>query len=61
MPYFSAFLLNVHVTFWLFYTDEIVMYCTILDPFAVYVTGKFKVRSAHVGVRKLIPSHWIVC
>ncbi len=27
-----------------------------IDPFTVYVTGKFKVRSAHVGVRKFIPS-----
>ncbi len=28
-----------------------------IDPFTVYVTGKFEVRSAHVGVRKFIPSH----
>ncbi len=28
-----------------------------IDPFTVYVTGKFEVRSAHFGVRKFIPSH----
>ncbi len=36
-------------------------YGPLIDPFTVYVTGKFEVRSAHVGVRKFIPSHWIVC
>ncbi len=32
-----------------------------IDPFTVYITGKFEVRSAHVGVRKFIPSLLIVC
>ncbi len=30
-----------------------------IDPFTVYVTGKFEVRSAHVGVRTFIPSHCV--
>ncbi len=30
-----------------------------IDPFTVYVTGKFEVRSAHVGVRTFISSHCV--
>ncbi len=30
-----------------------------IDPFTVYVTGKFEVCSAHVGVRTFIPSHCV--
>ncbi len=34
-------------------------FSTAIDPFTVYVTGKFEVRSAHVGVRTFIPSHCV--
>ncbi len=35
------------------------LWCCPIDPFTVYVTGKFEVRSAHVGVRTFIPSHCV--